>query len=64
MRLPGLSCGRVFFVAPSKARWGRRARGVCGVRAQWYQSVEEWWTVARTRSLGWDMYWWLLKARC
>lgn len=52
MRLPGLSCGRVFFVAPSKARWGRRASGVCGVRAQWYQSVEEWWTVARTRSLG------------
>ena len=43
-------------MAFSKARCGRRAGGVCGVRVQWYQSVEEWWIVARTRSLGWGRY--------
>jgi hypothetical protein len=48
----GGSCGRVFFVAPSKARCGRVAGGVCGVRVQLKDSPVEEEIVAITRSLG------------
>lgn len=43
-------------MALSKARCGSWARGVWGVMVQWYVSVEEWWIVARIRSLDWGMY--------
>lgn len=46
----GGSWGRVFFVAPSKARWGRVAGGVEGVRRQLKVSAAELETVAMTRS--------------
>jgi hypothetical protein len=48
----GGSWGRVFFVAPSKARWGSVAKGVLGVRVQLKDSPVEVWVVAITRSLG------------
>jgi len=56
----GGSCGRVLRVAPSKARVGRVAYGVFGVRRQLKLSAPEFWTLAMTRSPVVGRYWGIL----